>query len=90
MPAPLHLCLHAQDFAAQTVARLRPELRRRPIAILAGNPPGEAVFALNSDAGNIGLAMGMSRLQAESADSRRFCFRTSLRRSGTDRIRTQT
>jgi protein ImuB len=69
MPVPLYLCLHTQDFAAQTVARLRPELRERPLAILAGDPPGEIVFALNSEARRIGLATGMSRLQAESFES---------------------
>ncbi len=63
---PLYLCLHVPDFAAQTLVRLRPELRKRPVAILDGDPPLEAVFALNQRARNLGIVLGMSRLQAES------------------------
>lgn len=68
MPASLYLCLHVRDFAAQTLARLRPDLRKRPVAILDGDPPLETVFALNDRACNLGLVLGMSRLQAESFD----------------------
>src|ERR1700733_4947015 len=66
MRVPLYLCLHVRDFAAQTLVRLRPELRNRPVVILGGDPPLETVFALNEPARNLGLALGMSRLQAES------------------------
>lgn len=69
MSAPLYLCLHVRDFAAQTLVRLRPELRKRPVVILDGDPPLETVFALNERARNLGLAFGMSRLQAESFDN---------------------
>jgi protein ImuB len=68
MPVPLYLCLHVRDFAAQTLARLRPELQKRPVVILDGDPPLETVFALNERARNLGLALGVSRLQAESFD----------------------
>lgn len=66
MSAPVYLCLHLRDFAAQTLVRLEPELRKRPVAILDGDPPLETVFALNQSARNLGLDPGMSRLQAES------------------------
>ena len=66
MSVPVYLCLHVRDFAAQTLARLQPELRKRPLAILEGDPPLETVFALNQRARNLGLESGMSRLQAES------------------------
>ncbi len=69
MSAPLYLCLHVRDFAAQTLVRLRPELRKRPVVILDGDPPLETVFDLNESARNLGLAFGMSRLQAESFDN---------------------
>jgi protein ImuB len=69
MPAPLYLCLHVRDFAAQTLARLQPALRKHPVAILAGDPPLETVFALNQRACNLGLALGMNRVQAESFDN---------------------
>jgi protein ImuB len=68
MLAPLYLCLHLRDFAVQTVALLRPELRNRPVAVLHGDPPLETVFALNERTRNLGIAIGMSRLQAESFD----------------------
>jgi protein ImuB len=62
----VYLCLYLRDFAAQTLARLEPELRKRPVAILHGDPPLETVFALNQSARNLGLDSGMNRLQAES------------------------
>jgi protein ImuB len=66
MPLPLYLCLHVRDFAAQTLARLRPELHKRPVVILHGDPPLETVFALDQPARNLGLRLDMSRPQAES------------------------
>ena len=69
MIAPLYLCLHVRDFAAQTLVRLRPAFRKRPVVILDGDPPLETVFALNEQARNLGLALDMSRLQAESFDN---------------------
>jgi protein ImuB len=66
MPAPLYLCLSIRDFAAQTLVRLRPELRQCPVAILDGIPPLETVFVLNERARSLGLESGMARLQAES------------------------
>ncbi len=64
----MYVCIHAPDFAAQAAVRLRPELRRRPIAVLDGEPPLEKVFAINLFARRAGLAIGMSRLQVESFD----------------------
>ena len=66
MPVLLYLCLHLRDFSAQTLARLRPELRQHPVAILHGDPPLETVFALNQRARRLGLEFGMGRVQAES------------------------
>src|SRR6266481_4307059 len=66
MSTSVYLCLHLRDFAAQTLVRLEPELRKRPVAILDGDPPLETVFALNQRARILGLESGMSRLQAES------------------------
>jgi len=66
MPAPLYLCLHLRDFAAQAALGGRPELRNRPLAILAGSPPQEYVFGMNDAARQQGAAPGMSRVQAES------------------------
>ena len=66
MPAALYLCLHLRDFAAQAGTRAHPELRKRPLLILAGSPPLEYVFGLNDAARQQGVTMGMSRVQAES------------------------
>ena len=70
MPSPLYLCLHLRDFAAQALAgslAASPAQPRPPaVAVLSGDPPLERVFALNQQARQLGLAPGMSRLQAES------------------------
>src|SRR3954471_11032157 len=62
----MYVCIYAPDFAAQAAIRLRPELRRQPVAVLDGEPPLEKVFAINHSARRAGLVAGMSRLQAES------------------------
>jgi protein ImuB len=62
----MYVCIHAPDFAAQAAIRLRPELRRQPVAVLDGEPPLEKIFAINTCARRAGLVAGMSRLQAES------------------------
>ena len=66
MSAPLYLCLHLRDFAAQTLIRLRSGMHQRPVVILHGEPPLETVFAMNEPARRMGIAVGMGRLQAES------------------------
>ncbi len=68
MPVPLYLCVHVRDFAAQTLGRLRPELRKRPVAILDGDPPLEIVLALNQWERDLGIVLGMSRLHTASFD----------------------
>jgi protein ImuB len=66
MASALYLCLHVRDFAAQAVTRAHSGLRHRALAILTGTPPLEQVFGLNRQAREIGVAVGMSRVQAES------------------------
>jgi protein ImuB len=66
MPGELYLCLHLRDFATQAAARAHPELRRRAITILSGVPPLEFVFGSNLRARELGLELGMTRVQAES------------------------
>jgi len=65
MPAPLYLCVHVRDFAAQALKQSH-GLGSRAIAILNGDPPLECVFAMNAAARQHGLETGMSRVQAES------------------------
>ena len=70
MPSPLYLCLHLRDFAAQALAGSLAASPAQPhppaVAVLSGEPPLERVFAMNQRARQLGLAPGMSRLQAES------------------------
>ncbi len=62
----MYACIHVPDFATQSASRLRPELRRSPVAVLDGEAPLETVFATNTPARRLGVARGMSKLQALS------------------------
>ena len=62
----MYAALHVPDFYVQAVALQKPELRKRAVALLDGEPPLETVFATNRQARALGIQDGMSRLQAES------------------------
>src|ERR1700733_6945987 len=64
--AVMYAVLHPPNFAAQVAAQQRPELRKRPFALIDGEPPAEIVFAANKAARMLGLEAGMTGLQAES------------------------
>jgi protein ImuB len=59
-------CLFVPDFPVQAVARLEPELRGKPVAILAGASPLTKVFAVNQEARNVGVETGMTKVQVEA------------------------
>ena len=59
-------CLFVPDFPAQAVVRLEPELRGKPVAILAGAPPLTKVFAVNRAARQLGVETGMTKAQTET------------------------
>jgi len=59
-------CLFVPDFPAQAVVRLEPELRGKPVAILAGAPPLTKVFAVNREARELGVKTGMTKAQTEA------------------------
>ena len=59
-------CLFVPDFPVQAVVRLEPELRGKPVAILAGAAPLTRVFAVNQQARNLGVETGMTKVQAEA------------------------
>jgi protein ImuB len=59
-------CLFVPDFPVQAVLRLEPELRGRPVAVLAGAPPLTKVFAVNREARKLGVDPGMTKVQAEA------------------------
>jgi protein ImuB len=50
----------------QAVVRVEPDLRGKPVAILAGAPPLTKVFAVNREARNLGVETGMTKVQAEA------------------------
>jgi protein ImuB len=50
----------------QAVVRLDSELRGKPVAILAGAPPLTKVFAVNREARNLGVEVGMTKVQGEA------------------------
>ena len=62
----MYAVLHPPNFYAQAAAHPRPELRKRPFALLDGEPPAEFVIAANKAARTLGVEAGMTRLQAES------------------------
>ena len=62
----MYAVLHPPNFFAQVVAWQRPELRKKPFALLGGEPPTEIVVAVNKAARSFGVDVGMTRLQAEA------------------------
>jgi protein ImuB len=62
----MYAVIHPPNFFAQAAAHQRPELRKRPFALLDGEPPAEIVVAANKAARALGVEAGMTRLQAES------------------------
>src|ERR1017187_10482620 len=75
----LYACLYAQEFPAQALLRLRPELRQKAVAVIhpsnqrlpgtpgmEGEPPLQTVCALNAQARRLGIARGMTRVEVET------------------------
>jgi protein ImuB len=61
----LYACVHAAEFPAQALLRLRPDLRSEPVAVIEGRPPQEFICAMNRPALQKGTALGMTRLDVE-------------------------
>ncbi len=57
-------CIYVPDFPVEAIVRAEPQLRARAIAVLEGEPPLTRVIALNEKAREIGLEVGMTKLQA--------------------------
>jgi protein ImuB len=60
-----YACIHIADFPAQTLLRLRQNLKSKPIAVIEGSAPHETVCSLNQHARLKGASLGMTRLEAE-------------------------
>jgi protein ImuB len=64
--AALYACLYAQDFCAQALLRLRPELRSRACAVMDGEPPLRQVCSLNLQARSLGVVPGITQTELET------------------------
>lgn len=62
---PMYACLYARDFSAQALLRLRPELQRKPVAVMEGEPPREFVCSANTSGYALGVQRGITRPQME-------------------------
>jgi len=77
MSEQLYLCVHAAEFPAQALLRLRPEMQSQPVAVLEGRAPLEAICALNRHAERRGVVCGMTRLEAEAIAGLRLLSRST-------------
>ena len=69
--------LFVPDFPVQAVVRLEPEIRGKPVAILAGAAPLTKVFAANQEARNLGVETEMTKVQAEAFQGIAWRWRSS-------------
>jgi protein ImuB len=61
----MFVAVYIPDFMAEAILRARPELRHRALAVVEGVPPLCYVVALNGRAREMGLAIGMTKVEAE-------------------------
>ena len=59
-------CIYVPEFPVEAFLRTSPELREQAVAVLDGTPPLLAVIAANTRAREIGIEIGMTKLQAEA------------------------
>jgi len=65
-PQPLYAAVHAAEFPAQSLLRLRPDLQSRPVVVLEGEAPIQSLCAMNTHARRRGASLRMTRVEAES------------------------
>lgn len=65
-PSELYACLHATEFPAQALLRLRPELHSLPCVVMDGQPPFQQVCSLNTKARALGMNHGMTRVEIDT------------------------
>ena len=58
--------IYVPDFMVEAIVRLRPTLRHHAVAVIEGTPPLAYVVAANDHARQLGMSVGMTRLQAEN------------------------
>jgi len=57
-------CIYIPDFPVEAIVRAEPLLCERAVAVLDGKPPVVRVIALNERARQMGMEVGMTKLQA--------------------------
>ena len=57
-------CIYIPDFPVEAMVRTQPFLREQAVAVLEGKPPLARVIALNENARQLGMEIGMTKLQA--------------------------
>jgi protein ImuB len=77
MSSELYACVHAAEFPAQALLRLRTDLQTVPVAVLDGPAAQETVCSLNRHAVRRGAVLGMTRLEAEGIRGLQLLFRSS-------------
>jgi len=65
-PAEIYACIHATEFSAQALLRLRPEMRERPCVVMEGEPPLQQACSLNRKARLLGMAHGMTQVEVDT------------------------
>lgn len=75
-PAENYACIHATEFPAQALLRMRHELRKQPCVVMEGEPPLQQVCSLNRNARSLGMVRGMTQVEVDT-----FPGVMSLRRS---------
>ncbi len=76
MNEELYACIHAAEFPAQALLRLRPELRAHSVAVLEGHAPLQTVCSTNTHANRVGAVRHMTRVEAEAIAGLRLLTRS--------------
>jgi protein ImuB len=76
-------CIYVPNFLVAAALRAEPELQARPIAIFEGKPPLEKIIAANEKAAHLGIAPGMTKVQAELCSELALRPRSPLQESAT-------
>jgi protein ImuB len=66
MNRELYACIHATEFAAQALLRLRTDLKGEPVAIVDGPLHDACVCSMNRAAAQRGVVRGLPRMDAEA------------------------
>jgi protein ImuB len=65
-PADLYACVHATEFPAQALLRLRAELREQSCVVMEGEPPVQQVCSLTKKARRLGVVQGMTQVEVDT------------------------